>query len=136
MIRVPILIALLATLAASSAAEARRPVVPPASGRQIISLVVYGEDGCPKAIADEIVICARKPESERYRIPKDLRQEPVAVGTQGWGSRVAAVEADARQLIPGSCSPIGSNGQTGCAQAALARWYWDRRQQQQLNAIP
>ena len=37
-------------------------------------LVTYGDDACPEAQADEIVVCAQRPESERYRIPKELRE--------------------------------------------------------------
>ena len=38
--------------------------------QRITNLLVYGDDPCPKGEGDEIVVCARRPESERYRIPK------------------------------------------------------------------
>ena len=72
--------------------------------------MVYGDDPCPVEEGGGIVVCARKPESERYRIPKDLRQKKEFIGSQGWGSRVQTMEASGRQLLPNSCTAIGSNG--------------------------
>lgn len=36
-------------------------------------VVVYGDDACPESTSDVIVVCARKAEFERYRIPEELR---------------------------------------------------------------
>lgn len=99
-------------------------------------LVIYGEDACPKGDGDEIIVCARKPESERYRIPKDLRRKKEVVGGPGWGSQVANIEASGRQLLPNSCSVIGTNGFTGCTQAMIAQWFAERRMQGQARVAP
>lgn len=101
---------------------------------RVQSLVVYGNDPCPTTDDGSIVVCARKPESERYRIPKALRQKPVVSGGPGWGSQVANIDADARRYIPGSCSVIGAYGQTGCTAAMLSQWFAERRMQQQERA--
>ncbi|WP_223262820.1 hypothetical protein [Sphingobium sp. SCG-1] len=98
--------------------------------QRIYSLVVYGNDACPPSEGDEIVVCARKPESERYRIPKTLRDKPALSGGPGWGSQVANMEAVGRQTLPGSCSVNGSYGFTGCTAAALRQWFAERRMQQ------
>lgn len=91
-------------------------------------LVVYGEDGCPKGEGDEIVVCARQPESERYRIPKALRRDPDARPTEvSWASRVASLEDASRPSRPGSCSVVGSGGQSGCTMAAIRQWFDERR---------
>lgn len=95
--------------------------------RRTISLVVYGDDPCPKNEGDEIVVCARRPESERYRIPKPLREKHVPVGGPGWASQVAQMEQAGRAIIPGSCSVIGSYGFTGCTAAMLRQWFAERR---------
>lgn len=95
--------------------------------RRTLSLVVYGDDPCPENKGDEIVVCARRPESERYRIPKPLREKPVAVGGPGWASQVAQMEQAGRAIIPGSCSAIGSYGFTGCTAAMLQQWFAERR---------
>ena len=50
------------------------------------TLIVYGSDPCPAGDDGEIVVCAREPESERYRIPKKLRDKAVEqTGARSWG---------------------------------------------------
>lgn len=98
--------------------------------QRIFNLIVYGDDACPKADGDEIVVCARKPESERYRIPKKLREKPAVAGGPGWGSQVATMENVQRQTLPNSCSAIGSNGFTGCTAKMLQQWFAERRMQE------
>ena len=112
-----------APLALAAPAQAEPP-------QKIFNLIVYGDDPCPKSEGDEIVVCARKPESERYRIPKKLREKPAPAGGPGWGSQVATMEEVQRQTLPGSCSAIGSNGFTGCTAKALAQWFAERRMQE------
>ena len=38
---------------------------------RIRGVVVYGDDPCPQSTADEVVVCARRPDDERYRIPAE-----------------------------------------------------------------
>ncbi len=116
------LIALLpaAAIAVPAPAQAEPP-------QRVSTLVVYGDDPCPKGEGDEIIVCARKPESERYRIPKKLREKPAPAGGPGWGSQVATMEQVQRQNLPGSCSAIGSNGFTGCTAKMLEQWFAERR---------
>ncbi len=93
-----------------------------------ISITVYGEDPCPKGAPEEIVVCAHKPDNERYRIPKELRaKQKEAHGGQSWTSQVAGVEDATRFTRPNSCSPVGSGGQTGCFQEMMRQWSMDRR---------
>ncbi|MEA3000124.1 MAG: hypothetical protein QOK17_1957 [Sphingomonadales bacterium] len=91
------------------------------------SAVVYGSDPCPKPKDDEVVVCARKPERERYRIPKELRHEGEALSEQAWGARNEALEEANRATMPGGCSTVGTYGQTGCYQQMLRQWYAARR---------
>lgn len=91
-------------------------------------LVTYGDDDCPEAKADEIVVCAQRPESERYRIPKELREaEKESTGEQSWSSVVASHDEAARSGRPGSCSVNGSFGFTGCQAAIMRQWFDERR---------
>lgn len=91
------------------------------------SLVVYGEDPCPQpADPEEIVVCARLPESERYRIPPRLRRGPDRIETS-WGSRAETLEEAQRDTRPDGCSVVGTWGQTGCRQELLRRWAAERR---------
>lgn len=91
-------------------------------------LVTYGEDKCPEAEADEIVVCATRPESERYRIPKELREvEKEHVGGQSWSSAVASHDEAARSGRPNSCSVVGTFGFSGCQAAIMRQWFDERR---------
>ena len=94
---------------------------------RVSELIVYGDDPCPKGEGDEIVVCARKPEGERYRIPKNLRENKQKRGEESWGSRVAEMDEASRATRPGGCSPIGSYGQTGCFDQFLRNWRAERR---------
>ncbi len=75
-------------------------------------LIVYGEDPCPLSTADQITVCARKDEAERYRIPAPLR-ESKSPQNEAWNNRVLAYETVGRNGTL-SCSPVGGGGWTGC----------------------
>ncbi|MBJ7501284.1 MAG: hypothetical protein JHC57_16125 [Sphingopyxis sp.] len=93
-------------------------------------LYTYGDEPCPEPQGDEIVVCAQQPESERYRVPKELREElkeDEVVGGGSWASAVEGYDNVARATRPNSCSPVGSYGFTGCAAAAMRQWFEARR---------
>ena len=91
------------------------------------NLVVYGEDPCPEpADEQEIVVCARRPEQERYRVPAPLRRGEQLRET-AWSSRAAELEEAQRDTRPDSCSVVGSFGQSGCTQQLLRNWQDQRR---------
>lgn len=120
----PLIALLLAPLRPAPALAQAEP--PP---ERIVNLLVYGDDPCPQSQGDEIVVCARKPESERYRIPRKLREKPAVSGGPGWGSQVATMEQVQRQTLPNSCNVIGSNGFNGCTARILEQWFAERRMQ-------
>lgn len=92
-----------------------------------ISLVVYGNDACPPPRdEDEVVVCARRPEEERYRIPPALRHSDDRRTEVAWGTANAQLEQEQAYTRPNSCSPVGSFGQSGCAQQMINQWYADR----------
>ena len=91
------------------------------------SLVVYGDDACPEPESpEEVVVCARRPEEERYRIPAPLRRDGQPAEA-AWSSQAAELEAAQRDTRPDSCSVVGSFGQSGCTQEMLRRWRAERR---------
>jgi hypothetical protein len=96
---------------------------------RISFLVTFGDDECPKAVGDEIVVCAPAPEGDRYRIPRKLREddEEVISGGASWTSAVETLDGYARANLPNSCSVNGSNGFTGCTQKMLQQWFAERR---------
>lgn len=94
------------------------PADPP---ERISTLLVFGSDPCPRSSSDEIVVCARQPESERYRIPKKLREKTANEARDGsWAGTAKVLEMVSRQGLPNSCNPIGSYGQSGCFAKFLA----------------
>lgn len=98
---------------------------------KITNLVVYGDDPCPRSSNEEIVVCAREPESERYRIPKRLRRGKPEAAQRSWGDRVQVLEMVGRQGTPNSCSPVGSGGQSGC----LAQFLRQAREERDRAAL-
>jgi hypothetical protein len=88
-------------------------------GERVNQVIVYGDDPCPASQGDEITVCARKPESERYRIPEPLRgvDRPQA---DAWNNKVLAYE-NVGKFGTNSCSPVGAGGFTGCTQQLIQR---------------
>jgi len=106
-----LLIAAIPAHAAPKPAESHEP--------RISTLVVFGTDPCPQSSDEEIIVCARQPESERYRIPEQFRNKRPEEPGLSWATRVRTLDMVSRRGIPNSCSPIGSNGQTGCLRQFL-----------------
>lgn len=91
-------------------------------------LVTFGGEKCPEAQGDEIVVCAVQPESDRYRIPKKLREtDDITVLDSSWTSAVESLDDYSRAILPNSCSVNGSAGFTGCTKQMLERWLAERR---------
>ena len=95
----------------------------------IAEIIVYGNDPCPRgANGEEIVVCARKPETERYRIPKELRDAPSTdPASQSWANKAESLEYVGRTGIQ-SCSTVGPGGWTGCFAKMLSEARQERRQ--------
>lgn len=81
---------------------------------RVKQVIVYGDDPCPQSGSpDEIMVCARLPDSDRYRIPKELRTDPNDPALQSWAMRAESIEYVGRTGTE-SCSPVGAGGFTGC----------------------
>ncbi len=102
-----------ALLPAFAPAEAQR--ARPAAQERIRHVVVYGRDPCPRGQVDEVVICARRPDSERYRIPRAVRDRTRLPGpaSTSWAARARSLERVGATGIQ-SCSTVGPGGFTGC----------------------
>lgn len=85
-------------------------------------LEIFGNDKCPtNANGEEIVVCKRLDERERYRIPDNLRTIAPSPDNVSWAQRQRDV-INLRDSGIGSCSAVGAGGQTGCfAKAAAAQ---------------
>lgn len=108
------------------------PAAAPASGvgptdtEKVKQVFVYGDDPCPPSEGDEIVICGRLPDNERFRIPPELRTDPNSPQVQAWANRARAFEYVGASGTE-SCSPSGAGGFTGCFNQ-LARAAREERQ--------
>lgn len=98
-----------------------------ASSDKITQAIVYGEDECPAAGGDEIVVCARLPEQERYRVPELFRGgDLLSPKNEAWANKVTSLERIGR-FGTDSCSPAGLGGFTGCTQSLISAAYAERR---------
>ena len=129
---------LVAALAASPAMAQEAEKTSNAPPQRTRSVTVYGQEECPKPEAEnEVVVCARKDESERFRIPSELRNPPSQeAAAQSWANRAETMMEVNRVGLPDSCSPVGTGGQTGCNQQLLRQWYQQRKAQQQAQQFP
>lgn len=91
---------------------------------RVNQLIVYGDDECPVSTAEELTVCARLDESERYRIPPDLRAS-ADPANQPWAARVRSFEA-VGNFGPLSCSPVGLGGELGCTAQMIQAAYEER----------
>ncbi|MEO8546784.1 MAG: hypothetical protein ABI422_00310 [Sphingomicrobium sp.] len=80
---------------------------------RISEIIVFGTDPCPRSTDDQVVVCARKPETERYRIPEKMRPSGPRQTRQAWANQARALETVGATGI-NSCSPVGPAGFTGC----------------------
>jgi hypothetical protein len=93
---------------------------------KVNALIVYGDDPCPQSTGDEITVCARKSESERYRIPESLRDSNNSPANRAWTDKVLAYETvGATGTL--SCSAVGAGGMTGCLNKLIGSAYAEKR---------
>ena len=132
----------LLTLVTFALLQGAQPAIPPegspeAQREKMSTLLVFGNDPCPRSSDNEIVVCARLPENERYRIPKRLRGKKAEPAQESWSNTVRQLEYVSRIGTPNSCSPVGSAGQTGCYQQFLRAARDERRQMKaEAGAVP
>ena len=124
MVRVPLLLALIAAPVAAHAQDGASGAPP----QRIRNVYLLKDEPCPKpSTPEEVVVCAPA-DPEQYRIPKQFREVPQGTpANTAWAVRADRVMEDNRRVLPDSCSPVGSGGQSGCAQQALRRWASERQ---------
>ncbi|MGB7373499.1 hypothetical protein [Pontixanthobacter sp.] len=88
--------------------------------------IVYGDDEAPECSEKEIVVIARLPEGDRYRIPEALRFSDNPEN-EAWAERVESLEMTGA-FGTLSCSTVGAGGFTGCTQQLLRQAYGEKRE--------
>ena len=116
---------LLAAVASSAQAQEIEDV-------KINQLIVYGSEQCPPSTEEEIIVCARKPEDERFRIPRDLRDDPNDPKGDSWAVRAKSFEYVGRSGI-GSCTPVGPGGTIGCFDQLVREARAERANSDEVN---
>jgi hypothetical protein len=123
------LIITLATTGAAMASFALLPAPAEAQQNSVAEIIVYGTDPCPRSTDDQVVVCARRPESERYRIPEKYRPSGTRQQQEAWANKAKVLETVGATGI-NSCSPVGPGGYTGC----LTRVIKEAREQRKQSA--
>ena len=115
--------------AAAIGAAALAAFASPAAAQQrgLAEIIVYGNDPCPRSTDDQVVVCARRPEAERYRIPPNMRQSGTPQEMESWAVRSKNLETVGATGI-NSCSPVGPAGYTGCLTKIIQQAREERRQ--------
>ena len=111
------------------------PAPAEAQNATISEIIVYGSDPCPRSTDDEVVVCARKPESERYRIPERLRTGGPRQTREAWANKAKALET-VGATGPNTCSPVGPGGFTGCLQQVIQQARRERQEQTEVETAP
>jgi hypothetical protein len=113
----------LALAALAAAAPGVIPTAPAVAQRNTNEqvLVVFGNDPCPRD-----TICVRRSETERYRIPQELRRIEPSAQSQSWAQRARSMEYVGASGT-NSCTPSGAGGWTGCYQQMLRQAREERR---------
>ncbi len=91
---------------------------------------VFGTDPCPKSTdPDEIIVCSRRPDEDRYRIPPAVRSDVQALAPNVANRRnLLGDDAGGAGGGIGSCSAVGPGGGTGCNQAMQDQYRAARKQ--------
>ena len=101
----------------------------------ISEVIVYGTDPCPRSSNNEVVVCARKPEAERYRIPEKLRSGGPRQSREAWANKARALET-VGSTGTFSCSPVGPSGYTGCLTQVINQAKRERREATGQDTAP
>ena len=126
---------ILALLTTSAPVLAQDADAPSGTPQRVRSVLLYGDEKCPKAeSSDEIVVCANGGDSP-YRIPKNLRERPATPASTSWVRRAELVDEVNRVGVPGSCTPVGAFGQSGCTVQMIQRWAAEKKAQKEMDAL-
>ena len=124
---------------AAMAVVAGLAVSPQAASAQtsdrVNEIVVFGTDPCPRSTDDDVVVCYRVPERERYRIPERLREGGSLQERTAWASKARTIERGGRTGIQ-SCSPVGPAGYTGCMEQMVRGAREESNEAIQENTAP
>jgi len=127
------------TLAAAAAAAGGIAAVPATALAQQAGnqseVVVYGNDPCARSTDSSIVVCRHRPESERYRLPKNQQLQGSRQERQSWANRSRTVMNAGKTGI-NSCSAVGPAGTSGCLIQQIEQARRENGQATEDNSTP
>lgn len=124
-----------AAAAAMAGFAALAPAPATAQSGSVAEIIVYGNDPCPRSTDDNVVVCYRKPESERYRIPERFRTGGTRQERESWANKARQLEMVGRTGIS-SCSPVGPAGYTGCLEQMIRAAREESREAVREQTVP
>lgn len=100
---------------------------------RVNQLIIYGDDPCPQSQdPNEVIVCARLPDEDRFRIPPNLREDPNHPTRQSWANRAIELQYVGRSGTD-SCSTAGAGGFTGCFVQLANQARAERRNNDDVN---
>ncbi len=135
MTKYPILMSAAVVAAIGGFAALPAPATAQDAAPNVAEIIVYGTDPCPRSTDDQVVVCARRPEAERYRIPPKMRQSGTPQQMESWAVRSKNLETVGATGI-NSCSPVGPAGYTGCLVKVIQEAKGERKQSADQQTPP
>lgn len=124
------------TLAAAALAGGVSFIPAPAAAQQSTNeITVFGSDPCPRSTDTQIYVCNRRPESERYRLPKNQQLQGTRQQRQSWAKKSQALTTVGNTGTQ-SCSAVGPGGHTGCLIQSIDQARREAQEQSQSNQPP
>lgn len=131
-----VMISLAVTAAAGAGlAFAPAPAAAQAQSGNQAEVVVYGSDPCPRSTDDQIVVCRRLPETQRYRLPKNQQLQGSRQEREAWANKSQTLMNVGKTGI-NSCSAVGPAGHTGCLEQQIQQTKKEAQEQAQENSAP
>jgi hypothetical protein len=130
-----LMIALLGSAAATAGVSALPAPAMAQSSDSVSEIIVYGNDPCPRSTDDQVVVCARRPEAERYRLPQQYRPSGTRQEKTAWANRARALET-VGATGTNSCSPVGPGGFTGCLTQVINQARRETRERSEQAVVP
>jgi hypothetical protein len=121
--------------AAIFAGVAALPAPAEAQANSVSEIIVYGNDPCPRSTDDQVVVCARRPETERFRLPEKFRPSGTRQQKEAWTNKARSLETVGSTGI-NSCSPVGPGGFTGCLTQVIKQARQENRERSDQVAVP
>ena len=130
---------LMITLAAGAAVSASLAAVPALaqaqSGPTTREITVFGTDPCPRSTDSAVYVCNRRPETERYRLPKNQQLQGTRQDRQSWANKAQTLST-VGSTGTGSYSAVGPGGFTGCLTQQINENRKANKEQQQNDTAP